>query len=68
MYNQDILEAIMQKYPAEQVKIFCKIESLKNSILADNSKKQSGLCASWVEFSNDAEWWENKYNELLNNI
>jgi hypothetical protein len=68
MYNQDILDVLLQKHEVEHVKIFCKIESLKNKMLAEDYKKK-GIEDTWpYEFDYDAEWWENKYNELLNNM
>jgi hypothetical protein len=44
------------------------MESLKNKMLAEDYKKK-GIEDTWpYEFDYDAEWWENKYNELLNNM
>jgi hypothetical protein len=66
MYNEDIVKTLLEKNPVEHVKIFCKMESIKNRMLADDYKKK-GITDTWpYEFDYDAEWWENKYNELLN--
>jgi hypothetical protein len=68
MYNEEIVKVLLENNPVEQVKIFCKIESMKNKMLAEDYKKR-GITDTWpYEFDYDAEWWENKYNELLNNM
>jgi hypothetical protein len=64
MYNEAIVKVLLEKNPVEQVKIFCKIESMKNKLLSEDYKQQ-GITDTWpYEFDYDAEWWENKYNEL----
>jgi len=61
MYNKDVADALLEKYGKESLLIYSKMEAERNKLMSDDFKERQ----TENDFSYDAEWWENKYNELL---
>jgi hypothetical protein len=66
MYNNRIAEMILQKYGKDSLIIYCKIECFKSKMIDDELREIQGYQPS--DFNYDAEWWNNKYKELTNDI
>lgn len=58
MYNKDILNELLRQFNTEQVIMFCKMEAIKNDMLAKDSKDPI------AEFSYDRDWWKDTGTQL----
>lgn len=64
MSNKKIFEEILSLYGKEPAILFCRMEGQKCRMQLQDLKERN---IDPVDLEYDAEWWENKYNELLNN-
>ena len=64
MFNQELAEEIVKKYGRESAILYCKMESFKNRKQAIDLEKSR--VKGWPnEYKHEADWWENKFNELM---
>jgi hypothetical protein len=64
MSNKEILQEIMNLFGKEDAVLFCRMEAHKYKIRLEEAKKNR---SDREDLGFDVEWWENKYQELLNN-
>lgn len=63
MFNEQIAQEIVKKYGREAAILYCKMESFKCRKQALELEKDR--VKGWPnEYQHDADWWENKFNEL----
>jgi len=68
MFNKEIAEMLIQKFGKKEAIIFCKMEAMKNSLIAKNMKDKGVIEYEPFDFDYDALWWEEKGNELYKDI
>lgn len=65
MFNEEIAQDIIKTYGRESAILYCKMEAFrfrKQALEFENSNNRD-----WPnEFQHEADWWENKFNELMN--
>lgn len=61
MYNQEIAEKLREIYGNENFKIYCKMESMRNKFLHEESVEANVPS----EYDYEADWWRSKYEELI---
>jgi hypothetical protein len=64
MSNKEILQEIMNLFGKDDAVLFCRMEAQKYRIRLEEAKKNRN---DREDLGFDVEWWENKYQELLNN-
>ena len=63
MFNEEIAEEIIKMYGRESAILYCKMESFRYRKQALELEKSR--VKGWPnEFKHEADWWENKFNEL----
>lgn len=67
MYNEEVTNLLIGNYGRESAKIYCKMEVSKNNALLKELKESGVKREYYSEYEYEATWWENKYQELLNN-
>lgn len=65
MSNKEILEEILVHFGKEDAILFCKMEAKKYRLQWEDAKRRRINLRE--DFSYDVEWWENKYEEIINN-
>ena len=68
MYNQEIINAIEQKFGRKEAVIFCQMEALKNAMIAKDMKDKGVTEYAPFDFEYDAKWFEQKGNELIKTL
>lgn len=61
MYNEQVVTLMLKNYGRESTAMYCKMESYKNQLLAKEVKE-----TEINELEYEAQWWEEKYKQLLN--
>lgn len=61
MYNQEIANKLVEEFGNENFKIYCLMESKKNNLLHEESVEAE----VYSEYDFEAQWWKNKYEELI---
>lgn len=64
MSNKEILQEIMNLFGKQDAILFCRMEAYKYKMRFEEAKR-TRQDREDLEF--DVDWWENKYQELLNN-
>lgn len=68
MYNEEIAKMLEEKFGRRQAVIFCKMEAMKNAIIAKDMKEKGITEYEPFDFEFDAEWWEQKEKELRKDL
>jgi len=56
MYNKEILAELIRQFGKENTIIFCKMESVKNSLLMNSNTEN--------EFDYERDWWKENGEKL----
>lgn len=64
MYNQEVLNKIIDVVGLEKATDFCEIVSLMYDIKYNASKSKDALC----EFDFERDWWANAFIELKRDL
>jgi len=56
MYNKEILAELIRQFGKENTIIFCKMESVKNSLLMNSNTEN--------EFDYERDWWKENGKKL----
>jgi hypothetical protein len=64
MYNQDVLNKIIDVVGTEKATQFCEIAALMYDIKYNACKAQDGLC----EYDYERDWWANAFIELKKDV
>lgn len=67
MYNKEIVSLLTRKYGEINLMLYCQMESDKNKLINIDFKLRN-LDDGPNNFEYEAQWWENKYNELKNKL
>jgi hypothetical protein len=68
MYNEEIANMLEEKFGRKQAVIFCRMEAMKNALIAKDMKQKGVTEYEPFDFEYDAEWWEQKGNELCKDL
>jgi hypothetical protein len=64
MYNEELLNKVIDKFGIERAKEFCEVTSMLYDIKYTACKTQDCL----TEYDFEREWWLNAYNKLNKDI
>lgn len=62
MFNKDISDKLIELYGEEQVALFSEMESIKNSLIANDLDKNS--FSELNEFNFERDWWKQNAEKL----
>jgi hypothetical protein len=62
MFNKDISDKLVELYGEEQVALFSEMESIKNSLIANDLDNNS--FSELNEFNFERDWWKQNAEKL----
>jgi hypothetical protein len=65
MFNNELVEKLIEHFDVEKVTSYCLIEAVKNQLLYNECihKNEHVEC---IEYDYERDWWAAKHSELLN--
>lgn len=63
MFNEDLTNKIVAEHGRQAAMIYCKIEAMRNRQLSVELQNRN-IKDFPDEYKYEADWWENKYKEL----
>lgn len=64
MYNKEILDELVRQFGEEATILFCKMESVKNSMLFDSVEEDKKHHPEPNEWSFERDWWKDSGMKL----
>jgi hypothetical protein len=67
MYNEDLVQVVIDKYGRQQALIYCQIEYDKNDMIYRELKSSKKVPQMDIyEVSYERQWWEERLKKLKN--
>ncbi len=64
MFNQQILDHLINKYGKEKTEIFCEMESERNALLYNEVEKDNKHYPEPSEWQFERDWWAESGKQL----
>lgn len=65
MYNQQLVDKMLEEFSIDQVILYCDMEGYRNFMLLNYHKTRNVISSEeLMDFEFDANWWQNMSYEL----